>query len=429
MALRFRKRLKLAPGLRLNVSGSGLSLSAGPRGASLTIGNRGLYSNVGLPGSGFYARQRLDGPQRSAGTARDRQSKASGDFLLGLRDDGSLVLSDPETREPLPSRFMKQLQDEQGDWVRKWLAEQCNHWNQGIDDVLNLHLRTPSPSESIAFSPESFTEDRPIPPTPRKLGFLGNLFQSRYDAIMKANELAETEHREAMARWEEGLCALEAKEEARRKLIDGRLSNPEAMQEFLSQRLEAIEWPRETLVDFEVQDDGGRVMLDVDLPEIEDLPSEQATVATRGFKINVKARSDAQRRREYMTHIHGICFRLIGETFVALPIVETVVVSGYSQRLSKATGHIADEYLLSVRVCREGWEGLNFDNLAALDVAECLGSFDIRRKMTPPVSRRCVHPEPPDTIVCSQPKSRLRLTMRRYAWRTAGRSRSHSGRW
>lgn len=383
MALRFRKRIKLAPGLRLNVSGSGLSLSAGPRGASLTIGNRGLYSNVGLPGSGFYARQRLDVPQRSAGTARDREPKASGDFLLGLRDDGSLVLSDPETREPLPSRFMKQLRDEQGDWFREWLAEQCKHWNQGIDDIVNLHLRTPAPSETIDFKPEPYFETPPAQPTPRKLGFLGSLFKSRRGAIRRANEEAEAGYRNATARWEEAHREHEATEDRRRKMIEeDRLRNPEAMQEFLSQRLEAIEWPRETLVDFEVQDDGRSVMLDVDLPEIEDLPSEQAAVAARGLKINVKARSNAQRRREYMTHVHGICFRLIGETFVALPTVETIMVSGYSQRLSKASGHVSDEYLLSVRVARAAWERLNFDNLASLDVAECLASFNIRRKMT-----------------------------------------------
>jgi hypothetical protein len=41
MGVRFRKRIKLAPGLHLNLSGSGLSVFAGPRGASMTFGGRG----------------------------------------------------------------------------------------------------------------------------------------------------------------------------------------------------------------------------------------------------------------------------------------------------------------------------------------------------------------------------------------------------
>jgi len=36
MALRFRRSIRLAPGVRLNLSGSGLGVSVGPRGASVT---------------------------------------------------------------------------------------------------------------------------------------------------------------------------------------------------------------------------------------------------------------------------------------------------------------------------------------------------------------------------------------------------------
>ena len=59
MAFRFQRRIKIAPGLRLNISKSGVSVSAGPRGASLTAGTRGLFANAGLPGTGMSSRQRL----------------------------------------------------------------------------------------------------------------------------------------------------------------------------------------------------------------------------------------------------------------------------------------------------------------------------------------------------------------------------------
>ena len=61
MALRFRKSIKLAPGLRMNLSGSGASWTLGPRGASVGIGQRGTYLNSGIPGTGLL--------QRSAKTA------------------------------------------------------------------------------------------------------------------------------------------------------------------------------------------------------------------------------------------------------------------------------------------------------------------------------------------------------------------------
>jgi tetratricopeptide (TPR) repeat protein len=54
MSFRFFRRIRLAPGLTLNLSKTGASLSAGPRGAQFTVGTRGTRATVGLPGTGLY---------------------------------------------------------------------------------------------------------------------------------------------------------------------------------------------------------------------------------------------------------------------------------------------------------------------------------------------------------------------------------------
>lgn len=54
MGFRFWRRIKLAPGLTLNLSKSGGSLSLGPRGAKFTVGSRGKRATVGLPGTGLF---------------------------------------------------------------------------------------------------------------------------------------------------------------------------------------------------------------------------------------------------------------------------------------------------------------------------------------------------------------------------------------
>ncbi|MGA8660433.1 MAG: DUF4236 domain-containing protein [Chthoniobacterales bacterium] len=51
--LRFRKKVKLAPGLALNFSKGGVSLSVGGRGNSVNVGKRGVKQTVGLPGTGI----------------------------------------------------------------------------------------------------------------------------------------------------------------------------------------------------------------------------------------------------------------------------------------------------------------------------------------------------------------------------------------
>lgn len=50
---RFSKRIKILPGVSINLSKSGVSASVGPRGAKINIGKRGVRANVGLPGTGM----------------------------------------------------------------------------------------------------------------------------------------------------------------------------------------------------------------------------------------------------------------------------------------------------------------------------------------------------------------------------------------
>lgn len=62
----FRKRVKLAPGLSLNVSKKGLGLSAGPKGLKASISAQGrITGSAGIPGSGISYRKTLSGSQES----------------------------------------------------------------------------------------------------------------------------------------------------------------------------------------------------------------------------------------------------------------------------------------------------------------------------------------------------------------------------
>ena len=64
MSILFRRRIKIIPGVRLNISKSGLSASVGVRGASITLGGRGgTYANLGIPGTGIYTRKKIGGKE------------------------------------------------------------------------------------------------------------------------------------------------------------------------------------------------------------------------------------------------------------------------------------------------------------------------------------------------------------------------------
>jgi hypothetical protein len=65
MGFRFRKSIKILPGLRLNLSRSGVSANIGVRGANISVGPRGTYVNAGIPGSGVSYRDRIDAGDNS----------------------------------------------------------------------------------------------------------------------------------------------------------------------------------------------------------------------------------------------------------------------------------------------------------------------------------------------------------------------------
>jgi hypothetical protein len=87
MAFRFQRRIKILPGLRLNVSKTGISWTVGTRGASVTARDGKLTGNVGIPGTGLSYRKRLDLPESetdSQQTQTEPQRSSVPSWLLFL---------------------------------------------------------------------------------------------------------------------------------------------------------------------------------------------------------------------------------------------------------------------------------------------------------------------------------------------------------
>ena len=139
--------------------------------------------------------------------------------------------------------------------------------------------------------------------------------------------------------WQAAKRRFEESERRRKDFVERDIySDLGAMEKFLEENLQSIIWPRETTVATEILDEGQRLFLDVDLPEIGDTPHKKASVPQRGYKLSVKEMSAAQVQRLYMRHIHGVGFPMIGETFAALPTAQEVVLSAFSQCPKAATG-------------------------------------------------------------------------------------------
>ena len=96
MGLRFYRRVRLFPGVSVNLSRSGPSLTISVRGAHITVGSRGVTKTVGVPGSGLFhtsrrslhtgyysaASDRLRAPEEHAAAARHAERVLLGVILV-----------------------------------------------------------------------------------------------------------------------------------------------------------------------------------------------------------------------------------------------------------------------------------------------------------------------------------------------------------
>ena len=379
MALRFRRSVKLAPGIRMNFSGSGVSWTLGPRGASVGIGRRGTYLNSGMPGTGLYAREQLGS---SAPRASSSPGKTTISITVSIDDDGNITFRD-EKGNPLLSSVIDAAKKQQGDAIRALISEKCHEINGQIEALGEIHRYTPDCRTLMSYQTHKFPESPPAPPTPKRPGFFASLFKSKVAKIEADNAKASANYERARTAWQNKKAEFDATELANKQLIESAVSgNPAAIESVLEMSLQEIVWPRETDVSFEVLDGGSRIALDVDLPEIEDFPTKTASAPSRGYKLTVQAMSATQVQKLYMQHVHAVGFRIIGEAFALSPTIREVLLSAYSQRPDKTTGHVRDEYLYSVRVRRNDWQIIRFDNLDSLDVVEALARFEIQRTMS-----------------------------------------------
>lgn len=451
MGFRFRRSIRIAPGLRVNLGKRGVSLSAGVRCASVTVAPRGTYTNVGIPGTGLSYRERIGGGSEQRRTVRAQQRLEREYQLLERERARQEALSkiklclDKETGAlqiengfggPLARQDLKLVWDQKRSTILEWLERQAEEINGDVELLTTIHEDTPSPNSEPEYEIVPFDEhppDQPKQPEPvpkpeatllPPLGFFARLFKSKRIGHEQNQQQLNNEHEKALLAWEETRkrdlesyqAALERYAELK-KDWDSRKKDHEAnetkredrfpellrtdadvMNKTLEDALNSLSWPRETLVSYQITDQGRQAWLDVDLPEIEDLPQKLASVASTGKKLNIKSKPAKQLQLEYALHIHGIAFRLAGTVFATLPTANTAIISGFSQRLDSSTGKVNDDYLLSVRVKRERYSRIDFDSLDKINPVDAMGGFEIRRKLTSTGVFKVIDPFQPGSV-------------------------------
>jgi len=132
------------------------------------------------------------------------------------------------------------------------------------------------------------------------------------------------------------------------------------IREALDDLFEGMNMPFDFSIDYEMR--GNEVLIDLDLPEIEDMPLKKASILATG-KVKVVEKPQKELRSEYARCVTGLGVYVAAGVFNISPKIVNVLISAYTQRPNKATGNTMDEYVYSVRYERDEFADMNFPQI------------------------------------------------------------------
>ena len=89
------------------------------------------------------------------------------------------------------------------------------------------------------------------------------------------------------------------------------------------------------------------MMIDLDLPEIEDMPTGKLTEMADGT-LKIKNKTLKEQREDYRTCVFGLGEYVAANVLAIVPQAERVLVSAYTQRRDQNTGDLLDVFIYSL---------------------------------------------------------------------------------
>lgn len=368
MGFRFSKRITILPGVHLNLGLGGVSLSLGGRGASINIGKRGVFGNVGLPGTGLSYRERLggggsenDGSSNTWPVAPPAPPPLPDDFTVSLGARGAVFLD--ANGVPLSDEIVAQLRECRSSEILRSLNDIAEQNSALFEALRGVCVPLPAllPPENIPLQSGALPPKPVRPDSPDEPGL--------NDSEKVRREIALQDYMQRLSAWR----VQEAKTKQQGE------PNLEAIAMPVLTRLERLNWPRETNISLDMDAAGETMILQADLPEIEDFPVVLIEADQAALDLRMQQLSPAQVRQIYSQHVHGIVLRLVAEAFAGHGAIGTVQVSAYTQRVSGSS--ISDTYVLSCKVQRHQWDEARLWQAESPDPVIALQLFELRRKL------------------------------------------------
>jgi hypothetical protein len=401
VGLRFRRSISIAPGIRLNVSGSGLSATLGPRGASVNVGPRSTFLNTGLPGTGLYARQRLSqsgGRSEARTTYRQLQMAAREAEKLQQRQEASAEHADRESRLHTLQNVLLERNRQDYDWARTW-SSQGKFIPASFPDIAAKDIDQISKAAAagkvpitrwifvfFALSVPSFIWGSITLRASAAVGLVLALFWAR-KSFRARKEIAQREHTRLSEEFRVDRIALQLAHDAKNKELQeswdaeevrfSRIrtapanSDLESLAGVLDIELNNEVFPVPLILELELVS-VSEARIEFVLPELSEVPEERTQLTKTG---KLSARNMAQRDRVslYGDLCTGMALRLLHETCRVLEIVQTIELFGTASGIDQANGHPHHFVALRISVGRAQLGLVNMDGVDASSAFGALG--------------------------------------------------------
>ena len=377
--MRFRKSVKICPGVKVNFSKSGVSTSIGAKGASVTVGKNGAYANIGIPGTGIYDRKKIAGFSdatrgNSASQARSTESKVSvqyeGDgtvrFFNGREEitDTAIIRAikkDPAFRRDLAKANATRIETYSKDTAEfTEIQKKAKHVYRNVEELcksLKCKQYQMRPFGEILPTDEELRVKASAELGHRLFGNKKRYneyihhYKMDYEQRRKEFEKLEKNRKEELDRQHQE--ELEIEKNRLRALSD---ANPEQIDNEIQKWLRSIEFPFEFNVQYEIKD--GKIFVDLDLPEVEDIPTKTTRTMKSGI-VKVVDKTKKEIKENYSDCVYGLAIYFASEFFNIALSYNEVILSAYTQRRN-SKGIVQDDYILSVKFDRDGFSRLSY---------------------------------------------------------------------
>ncbi|PZO54757.1 MAG: hypothetical protein DCF15_11460 [Phormidesmis priestleyi] len=431
MGFRFRKSVKIAPGVKLNLSKSGGSLSLGGRGATVNISNRGVRSTYSLPGTGisYVTQTSSDRNTRSSSSYSSNRSAYKELLRQQKEEEKQSLLREAEEgyhlfQEKIDSlaNILKNREKQSFDWENliiprgeyKPEAYKLSSFSEPENTLLKETLRQEIRNKNSGFYITYFLVG---------LGFI-LLLQSFWAAlavlvlatvsyVFERNRLDKLCNRRLQARLQEEndkfnrnrqraykdytakieleKAEHEKAERGKKQTWDGEeqhrerlrnsinLQDPEPLAELLEIELSNEDLPVPLVFDIEFMN-VNLVAIFMEIPELDVVPEEKINLTKTG-KLSARKMVQKDRFKLYSDICTGLTLRLIYETFRVIHSVDTVELHGLTEQVNPSNGHSENITSLHIRTSRQDFGQLNLDSLDPTSAFTSLkGKFACNKK-------------------------------------------------